>query len=569
MPYKLDDEEIIQRIKLGDAQMRRQRNLDRYFAAKYHNADMLPADDGMTGTEWDDEYSVSPLDYQPVGITNAIATNILTKTAAVAYGRPDFRVVCLETLTDDEDSNAESELVRKWLTSTWINKNWRRESNKCAMQRWIGGIGFVAYRWDEKKGETFEFIPSRDFGVDPNVTNWQDLRWAWRKVRMPLREARERYPWSDEIADRSREADAESMDSRPAAIEITIYHDVDSVHEEDGEKSLGIEAHIFEEEVLWRGKNLYERVPYLIFEGDISPGPTVFPIGDMQLASGLQEELLEVQTLISNKAKHGGPVTLYDQRRFDESSRRALKDGKTQQWIGVKDTSQPPVIRVPGEEITQAELEARRTAMNAIDSVTGIGQYQRGVVEEKPAYAAEVAYMSQQTGARASIARKEYEEFIDKWAAIAVWLHKTFGGPQIMPDGSDMPTEEDELILWNALQKVVEVQVIEGSTTFRDPSMEQQQAMQLFQMMAQNFPLFLQMYQGGLTTELPNMTRLYEDVMRAFGRQNTDDYKITVPPLTMSAVPPGGGEGTEGTGEGPPATSPPSNTGEMNGQSVG
>src|SRR5205085_4507816 len=79
---------------------------------------------------------------------------------------------------------------------------------------------------------------------------------------------------------------------------------------------------------------------------------------------------------------------------------------------------------------------------------------------------------------------------------------------------------DEELVLWEALQDVQEVRVLESSTTYKDPTFEAQQSMQLLTLMGQLFPLFAQ------TGEVPNLKRLAEDVLRASGRHDTQDYFI-------------------------------------------
>lgn len=562
MRDKLSDKAILARVKMAKEHMERHAAVDRAACVKFHDASSTPSTWITTESpDWDDGISVG-VDVMPVAKNNILTVNLMTKVAAIAIGNPEVHV---EVLPSDEmpDSTA-VEIAQKWWKSQWLQKNWRREANTALLKASMAGLGFVRYYWSDD-GPQYEHVHAWAVGVDPNVRNWQDLKFATVCVRMSLRNALARYPKSKHLIKELREnAEDDRLDSRSAAVEVEVYHDVDTlwVDPDTGEEYLGIEAHCIRDEVVWKGPNLYKRVPLLVYEGNIDPGPTAFPIGDFQLAAGLQAGHSDVTQIIYNKARNNGPITVYAPSRFDRSAQEALKEGEYNQWLPVKGgamAADPPIMRIAGEEITQAELEAKREMEIAIDSAMAITQYQRGVINQSVNFATEAAILANQSGARPVAARLDYELFLTRWAAAAFWMLAEFGGPRMSETGEPVPTTDEALLLWTAGKSVVDVRISEGSTAFKDPAIDQQQSMQLFEMAARNYPLMLQLAQSGIADRVPSLQRLFEDVLRAFGRQEMDNYFVsmdaaTVNPGMFGGIPGGGGPASANVSE-PPSTS--------------
>lgn len=564
MRDKLTDKAILSRIQMAKAHMKRHAAVDRAACVKFHDASSNPAT-WITGDspDWDDGTDIR-FDAIPVAKNNILTVNLMTKVAAIAIGNPEVHVEVAPS--EDLDEATAIEIAQKWWKAQWLRKNWRRDANTALLKSSMSGLGFVRYYWSDD-GPQYEHVHSWAVGVDPNTRNWQDLKFATVCVRMSLRNALIRYPKSKHLAKELREnSEDDRLDSRTSAVEVEVYHDVDTlwVDPDTGEEHLGIEAHCIRDEVVWRGPNLYKRVPLLVYEGNIDPGPTSFPIGDFQLAAGLQAGHSDVTQIIFNKARNNGPVTVYAPSRFDRSAQEALKEGDHGQWLPVKGNTlagDPPVLRIPGEEITQAEIEAKREMEQAIDAAMAITQYQRGVINQSVNFATEAAILANQSGARPVAARLEYELFLTRWASTAFWMLAEFGGPRVSETGEPMPATEEMLLLWTAAKSVIDVRISEGSTAFKDPAIDQQQSMQLFDLAARNYPLMMQLVQAGITDKLPSLTRLFEDVLRAFGRQEMENYFVSAP--VQPQIPPVSG-GPVGEAGGVPSASvatPPARNG--------
>ncbi|HLK60115.1 MAG TPA: hypothetical protein VKU00_26375, partial [Chthonomonadaceae bacterium] len=105
-----------------------------------------------------------------VGNVNYLMVNVLTKTASVAIGDPDFHVDC------GGDADA-AELVRTFLKSLWKARNWARVCRKALLKQSLSGMGILAVLWHDDRGPVIEHVRARDFACDPAINDWLSLRW--------------------------------------------------------------------------------------------------------------------------------------------------------------------------------------------------------------------------------------------------------------------------------------------------------------------------------------------------------------------------------------------------------
>lgn len=511
---KLTDNELAARVKVGTNFVLRFARNDRQASAKFRDASNLvswiPQDDDTNENDGGDV----PQDV-PVGQSNQLTTNIITKLASIALGDPDFHV---KSLTQNSEN---SNLAREFLRSKWKLYNLVRLSMKTAMKRYVAGLGILAYRWDEKFRSVFEHVQSWDLALDPNTRDFRMVKWAARRIKLSQREAVKRYPGAGF-------PDSAGGDASPdiTKVEIWLYYDDE------------VEAHLWNGKVIERDDNLYGGVPLLFFEGDIDPGTSIWPLSDSALAAGLQAELSDLMLQVSNMAKHGGVINLVDSKRLGSAGMQALESGVQQGFIPVDDLLNPPIHRIEGEQMNGALLEAIRAAQGSLDSITGVNQYQRGVIDQKSNFATEAALVGRQSGARGIQAQTEFEKFVSRMAETMVMLEIAFGGP----DHSNLEQHTDEqLILWEALHDVSEVSVLEASTTYKDPASELQQGMQLLNLAAQLFPLFAQTGQP-----VPALQMYLDDVLRAAGKYDLTRYWMEGQPQQPMGAPQqaGGGDGS-------------------------
>jgi hypothetical protein len=214
-------------------------------------------------------------------------------------------------------------------------------------------------------------------------------------------------------------------------------------------------------------------------------------------------------------------MNLVNTALLDKGWLEALEGGAD--WIAVTDTITPPIVRLPGMPLEQTLLAVRQENKNGMSGMMGVTDYQRGVIEQKAAFATEVAALTSQSGARGVQAAKEFERFVSRKAQITVLLEKKFGGAE---PGDEPEVASTKMELWAKFQDVQEVDVVEASTLYKDPSYDMQQGMQLLQLGMQITPLMIQTGQPP-----PNLTLLYQDVLRAAGKHDVDKYSM--PPMQM------------------------------------
>ena len=458
---------------------------------------------------------------QEVGNVNYLAINILTKVAAVAIGDPDFHVdtgsadpevVQAQDGAARPDLSREdmAEIVRRFLRQLWELRGWARVFRKVLLKRALSGMGILAYLWHDEDGPLFETVRARDFACDPCVTDWRNLHWAARRIRMRHEDARARYP---KIADMvmAPVSDIPNLDEPSPlsrdTVELWVYWD------------RATEATCYGEQVLEQGPNLYGRVPLLILEGDIAP-ESELSMGDYDTASQLQEMLARLQAMINNQAENGGAIGWYNPGLLDDTSKNAFDSGRPQEFIATQGDGREVFGYIPGQPSDPMLMEAFTLAQRGLDSATGVSEYQRGVINQSVKFATEAALLANQSGARGNQARIEFEQFVNFAARCLLHMVGAFS-PSMMTDG----VPEDALLL-QSIQAVQDIKVIEASTSYKDPSAEMQTNLQLLQAM-------MPFIQAGLV----NPTPLVADVFRAFGKRDVHKYFLTPPNLAQSTNP--------------------------------
>lgn len=469
---------------------------------------------------------VLPSSMEP-GNVNYLTINLLTKVAAIAIADPDFRIT--------SDNPQSGELIRAFLRKLWKMKFWARVCRTALLKRSISGMGCVAYLWDENKGPLIEHVRVKDLAIDPNVTDWHNPRWAARRIRLPKEEAEERFPNVDfdALSPSSNQTiysvDTDSTTALPSeTVEMWVYWDKDQ------------EVICYGSETIQEGPNLYGRVPLIFLEGDIAP-ESEFSIGDFDTAYGIQVQLARLQSIINNQAENGGAVLWYN-TALDDQAKQAFLNGRPQGPVGINIEAADAFGYVSCEPMSEALMNAMAMAQKGLDSFTGVTEYQRGVINQNVKFATEAAMLANQSGSRGTMARIEYEQFLDEITRAILDMMVKFGAALADPNS---PHDQE---FFQSITSIQDIAVIERSTAYTDPAAEQQVSLQLLQVM-------MPFIQAGLVNPVP----LIAKVFRAFGEQNIEQYLILQPaapqgaPGAMSpggdtaaaqqgAMPPGGGQ---------------------------
>lgn len=460
---------------------------------------------------------------QPLGQINYPAINVRQKVASTAYSAPDFAVKCV-----DRDA---AEAVRRALVTTWRQHSVLRTVRQALMSRILSGIGFVAYLWEADRGFVVEHVKAADLFVDPHIqdSTWNSMRWGGRRISLPTWVAEQRYPG---IGARTGAESRPSSDRRDS-ICVDVYWDADT------------EAEVCGQDVLAVRENPYGRVPIVAMLGDINPESSrnsEFPLGDYDQVIGASEMLRRLQDIMNTAGQHGGGYAWVDGAALDPASREAILRGDHTKVVVLNGlTGDKAMGYTPVMPVNPALLSGMQYIGAGIDADMGVTQYQRGVVSNSPKFATEAMLTQSSSGVRGQVARVEYEEFCSTLAQVQVLLTVAYGDPGII--GPDV---------WQAFASVEEVRVVEDSASWRDPAMEEQAAMQLFQSVIQAMPTYIQLAQQGLIREIPNAVRFLNDVLLARRGRERESYWLTVEPVQTAQPDTPTQDGTEPTpGVGP------------------
>lgn len=505
---ELSDATIASRVRAGKSFCTPFASVDKAVCASFRDAtgnSIYP--DADYGLDYGLDQDGDVLSDQPVGVSNEFQKNVLTLAAATIINEPGFFVRA--------GAPKAADLVRKEVARQWKKKSWNRKTRGVFQKRCIGGLGILAYRWERKKRTVFELIHSWNLVADPTVRDWNDLRWGGYEIQRSLREAIETYDpdgtkgiFKEKIEERDRKGDTASKDRMK--VRLTLYWDSKT------------EAVIYGGKVVDRKKNLYEGVPLLFLECDIDPGPTAFPLGLGILTSGHQRQIVDLDSAVTNTAKHGGPLNIVNTMMLTKELRQAWTEGQEQGLLGVKTMPDKAFMRVPGEEVSSATLLARQQAKRDMHGIMGTNDTMFGQHIEGVTKATEAANIQQNSGARQVQARVELELFIDRMLEAVVRLEAAFGGATKGADGR-VSVDKNAREMWEAFKSVEEIYVTASSTVYRDPKQDQQQSMQVEDANMRQIELLLSL---GMPPPmaLVLMLRMKKDTMQAFGRTNIDEY---------------------------------------------
>jgi hypothetical protein len=528
-------DDAVQRIELGKTMLKQFVRIDENRSRAFLDPSVSPLYTSFFGSSTADGAPVNITQPEiqadvPMGQSNLLTASLLVKVAVVSIKRPDFHVVATKEVTDPQTgetkkvSDPESaQIWRAYRQAEWIRKDLQRILQFALLKRYVCGLGTVSESWADN-GFNLDHVQSWQLRMDPFVKNWNNPRYAGVQIRMSLTEAAERYingPFKELVKGNAR------GDEKPILIEV--YWDKDT------------EYHVYERERLIPAStlpgrdpyaNLYERVPLRFLMGDQHPGKTPFPLGDSVLSAGSMADVSDLTSSVVNTAKHGVGLLLIDtsDAGLKPAQIEAVEKGVQQQALGVDglNAADPPAVRIPGEELRPAVLEALRAARDDVLGIIGITQFDLGIVTDEPHLATTVAVTQQKGGARQNQAKVEYENFINIIEKDALSMFVEFGGPYKNSRGEVVASQEHQ-ILYEAAQNITEICVIEGSTTYKDIGVQQQQSMQLLQLVMSLMPMMLQLAEIGLLDEVPDVKKLTNQVFRAFDQNQTDQLWVPAP----------------------------------------
>ena len=380
--------------------------------------------------------SVAPFDRMLVNI--AFAT-INTLYPSVSIGRP--KIVVSPRGPEDADQSVIAEaIVNYW----WQHYECQEEFQLAVRDFLILGHGWVksGYRYVEE-GATVEesdddladgdkptnfaetdiivtedrpFIERIDpfnMFVDPEGTTMKDIRWIAQRIRRPLKavQADKRYDYKARMqvtaSAFARRYDNINMDTtqyvgvdttQEAYADIIEWYDLDkktiSVFSADGGDMFLVKPR----EIPFAFGH-----PFTMLRNYDIPG-MFYPMGELEAIEPLQYELNETRTQMMNHRKRYSRKYLFKENAFDDFGRAALSSDEDNAMVPVKGDENisnvvfpMPALINPPDFYNQSSL-----IIGDIDRVSGISDYQRGVLPEVRRTATEASILQGAADSRAA-----------------------------------------------------------------------------------------------------------------------------------------------------------------------
>lgn len=501
-----DDERqiIIDRVRNGydTPLLKRIRERDIAACRRYRDASLEMAAMGgypSNATEFElEDYAET----QSVGTIPYATINFLYKTSAMLFNKPELHVDMDELPVPEM-----GDIPEKFLLEIYDKSEWKSLLKRALLKRYLSGMGCVAVIWDEEEGVCWEHVSIRDIVVDPNVIDFNRLKWGARRVLVPKEEALEKYPDLAPLVGKE-DYKSESFLAKPRKYnnyELWQYWDED------------FEVTIYDNEIIDVSENYYKRVPLHFLRGEIDPNSPA-DLGDFDIMYGMHVKLTELVDLVMAQATHGGAITVYDIQAVGPTISAQLQEGVPSQWIGLESgLTEEAIHRVPSEPENPTTMRGMQLLMSMIDAVQCVTDHNRGEIVNAAPTATEAALTAQLSGARANEQKIDFERFLSKLFMETVKQFIRFTNA----------THPEQAILMAALGAVRTITVIEDSMTYKDPNWVLNTSQMAWQ-------AALQALQAGLPV---NLKYFFEKLVRATGERNTDRCFMPPAPMGMPGQP--------------------------------
>jgi hypothetical protein len=396
-------------------------------------------------------------------LVNVAFSTINTLAPAIAIGRPKINVNPRRPEDGDKAVVTES-IINYW----WQHYGCQPEFQRAAKDYLIIGHGWVktGYRFVEEAKlddiqdtadeaasrenpptgdveSTFVIREDRPFlervdpfnmYVDPYATDMNDLRWIAQKSRRTLKDVKndERYDYTarQNVGPAINTASADFLatnaydynyDSEEAMCNIYEYYNVDTgemcIFSDTGDKFLVKPVkmpYVFGH-------------PFIMLRNYEIPG-FFYPMGELEAIEPLQYELNETRTQMMNHRKRFSRKYLFSESAFDDAGRQALASDDDNVLVPVKgnENLQNVVAAMPAY-INPPEFYKMSESIEAdIDRVSGVSEYQRGIIPETTRTAREASIIAESGNARVAEKLIDIENCIAACASNLIMLAQQY-----------------------------------------------------------------------------------------------------------------------------------------------
>ena len=369
-------------------------------------------------------------------LVNVAFSTINTLAPAVSIGRPKINVNARRPEDGDKAVVTES-IINYW----WQHYGCQPEFQRAVKDYLIIGHGWVktGYRFVEEAkldkiedtadeaadgpgvtGEvesTFIIREDRPFlervdpfnmFVDPYATDMNDLRWIAQRSRRTLKDVKndDRYDYAarkdvgpaltqaygDYVATGNYDT---TVDADEAMCNIFEYYNIDTsemcIFSDTGDKFLVKPTkmpYVFGH-------------PFIMLRNYEIPG-LFYPMGELEAIEPLQMELNETRTQMMNHRKRFSRKYLFSESAFDDAGRQALASDDDNVLVPVKgnENLQNVVAAMPAYINPPEFYRMSESIESDIDRVSGVSEYQRGIIPETTRTAREASIIAESGNAR-------------------------------------------------------------------------------------------------------------------------------------------------------------------------
>lgn len=270
--------------------------------------------------------------------------------------------------------------------------------------------------------------------VDPEGTTMKDIRWIAQRVRRPVKDVKndKRYDYGarQEVSGTTVSQYNDGRQYKPVdnGYETETFADIIEFYDLD-KKTMCVFAADGGDKFLVKPQEIPFAFghPFTMLRNYDIPG-FFYPMGELEAIEPLQYELNETRTQMMNHRKRYSRKYLFKENAFDDFGRNALASDEDNAMVPVKGdenlgnvVAPMPALINPPDFYNQSSL-----IISDIDRVSGISDYQRGVLPEIRRTATEASILQGAADSRAAEKLTLIEKGIAKVAARLIMLAQQF-----------------------------------------------------------------------------------------------------------------------------------------------
>lgn len=270
--------------------------------------------------------------------------------------------------------------------------------------------------------------------VDSQGTTMKDIRWIAQRIRRPLKDVKndKRYDYSAR-----QEVTASSFAEKTVGNPKTLYTDYDTQeafcdiveYYDIAKKTMCVFSADGGDKFLVKPQEIPFAFghPFTMIRNYDIPG-FFYPMGELEAIEPLQYELNETRTQMMNHRKRYSRKYLFKENAFDDFGRAALSSDEDNAMVPVKgDENISNVVQPMPALINPPDFYNQSALIQAdMDRVSGISDYQRGVLPEVRRTATEATILQGGADSRAAEKLTIIEKGIAKVASRLIKLAQQF-----------------------------------------------------------------------------------------------------------------------------------------------